>query len=276
MEIKKRLSYSGFILSLIAIITLSWAPVNPVNETNSQVTKNKILEDNIELDPLTLLEDQALIIYESIKLEDTGLSFDVFENAFIGFLNLKNSHKVPRESSILSIADFNLSSKKKRLWIVDLQNESLLLNTWVSHGRGSGGEMATQFSNTTNSHQSSLGFYVTGEVYSGKHGRSLRLDGMDQGFNSNARSRAIVLHGASYVSSQAIKSLNRLGLSHGCPAVPLELTNKIIDLVKDKSVLYIHADFPAYHSVYLNPENAGKRLLASIDVMSDSSSHVGI
>jgi len=123
--------------------------------------------------------------------------------------------------------------------------------------------MATKFSNTNNSYQSSLGFYVTGEVYHGKHGRSLRLDGMDTGFNDNARSRAIVLHGANYVSYQAIKSLNRLGLSHGCPAVPLNLSNQIIDIVKDKTVLYIHSDVSHYSSKYLNEELAGKTLLAS-------------
>src|SRR5690606_11848276 len=135
--------------------------------------------------------------------------------------------------------------------------KQLLLNTWVSHGRGSGVEMATKFSNTSSSHQSSLGFYVTGEVYHGKHGRSLRLDGMDADFNSKARERAIVIHGASYVSAQAIKSLNRLGLSHGCPAVPAELSNEIIDLVKEKTVLYIHADSPNYRSDSLNEEMAG-------------------
>src|SRR5690606_41129671 len=120
MKMKKRRSYFGFILSLIAIITLSWAPVNPVNEINSKINTNKITKDNTVLNPLTLLEDQVSTLYETVKLKEAGLSFDVFENAFIGFLDLKNSHKIPQESSILSIADFNLSSKKKRLWIVDL------------------------------------------------------------------------------------------------------------------------------------------------------------
>src|SRR5690606_1728785 len=225
--------------------------------------------------PLNILENQAMTAYQAIGLEQLGLPFDVFEKAYIGFLNLKDSQKISEESSVLSIADFSQSSKKKRLWIVDLKEKTLLLNTWVSHGRGSGGDVPTKFSNINNSHQSSLGFYVTGEVYSGKHGRSLRLDGMDSGFNSNARQRAIVLHGASYVSPQAIKSLNRLGLSHACPAVPLELTNEIIDLVKNKTALYIHADLPTYHSVYLNPEDAGKRL-ASMDMESTLDSHIGI
>jgi len=257
MNIKKIISFPKLVLFVIAILTLSWIPVIPAIEHNPVIKK-----DNPILTPLSLLENETSAIYESMKLANVGLPFKVFEEAYIGFLNLKNSEKISEESSILSIADFDKSSKTKRLWIVDLKNDSLLLNTWVSHGRGSGNDMATKFSNLSNSYQSSLGFYITGEVYNGKHGRSLRLDGMDSGFNDNARARAIVLHGAPYVSSQAIQSLNRLGLSHGCPAVPLELTNQIIDLIKEKTVLYIHADSPAYHSVYLNPEEAGKRLLA--------------
>jgi len=279
MKMNKIFPFPRLVLSVIAILTLSWAPANPVNEIDSKTATNEIANKHSNLSPLSLLENQASTIYDAIHLENAGLSFEVFEKAYIGFLNLQTSHKVSEQSSILSIADFNQSSKNKRLWIIDLKNESLLLNTWVSHGRGSGGDIATQFSNTNNSHQSSLGFYVTGEVYSGKHGRSLRLDGMDNGFNSNARSRAIVLHGASYVSPQAIKNLNRLGLSHGCPAVPLELSNKIIDLVKNKTVLYIHANSKGYHSVYLNPEVAGKRLLASIDNTDQDQpldSHIGI
>jgi len=274
MKMNKILLFPRLVFSVVAFLALSWAPANSVNEINSKVAKSKIKKENFEINPQILLESQASTIYESIKLEEAGLSFDVFEKAYIGFLNLQNSKKVPEQSFILSIADFNQSSKKKRLWIVDLENKHLLLNTWVSHGRGSGEDIATKFSNVNNSHQSSLGFYVTGEVYSGKHGRSLRLDGMDNGFNNKARERAIVLHGASYVSPQAIKSLNRLGLSHGCPAVPIELTNQIIDIIKGKTVLYIHANSPVYHSVYLNSEVAGRKLLASTHF--EENSHIGI
>lgn len=279
MNMKKILSFPKLILTGIGCLALSWAPAN-LGDENTPENTNNINTEHV-VNPLTLLENQAMTAYQAVGLEELGLPFDVFEQAFIGYLNLKDSQKISEESSVLSIADFSQSSKKKRLWIVDLKDNTLLLNTWVSHGRGSGGDIPTKFSNTNNSHQSSLGFYVTGEVYYGKHGRSLRLDGMDNGFNSNARQRAIVLHGATYVSPQAIKSLDRLGLSHGCPAVPVELTNQIIDLVKSKNVLYIHANSPEYRSVYLNPEAAGRKLLASFD-NSDAletsivESHVGI
>lgn len=256
MKRLKLLTFPVVVLAIIAMVTLSWVPVNPVNVDPKE-------EENLVLAPEMILEQQASTIYQDADLASSGLRFDVFERAYTGYLNLQENRNSSSTSHIISIADFSQSSKKKRLWIVDLTNSSLLLNTWVSHGRGSGGDMATSFSNINNSHQSSLGFYLTGEVYYGKHGRSLRLDGMDSGFNDNARRRAIVLHGASYVSQSAINSLNRLGLSHGCPAVPLELTDEIIDLVKNKTVLYIHADSPQYQSVYLNTEEAGRTLLAS-------------
>lgn len=258
MKRLKRLMFPGVILAFGAMLTLSWGPVNP---TDVEPKKR----GEVVLSPHMVLEEEAMAIYQDAQLEEAGLAFDVFEKAYIGYLNLQDKDRLFSESSVLSIADFNQSSKKKRLWIVDLKDTALILNTWVSHGRGSGGEMATQFSNTNNSHQSSLGFYLTGEVYYGKHGRSLRLDGMDAGFNDNARQRAIVLHGASYVSQSTIRSLNRLGLSHGCPAVPVELTDRIIDIIKNKSVLYIHADHPVYQSVYLDSEKAGRALIAAAE-----------
>lgn len=260
----KKIIYPILIVCLVLFV-LSWKST----PSNSFEQENKIRTTSINFPKkdvptsAELMDDQVQSTFQTTGLDRAGLSYDVFRKAYVGFLNLKTIGKVASNSTVLSIVDFNLSSKLKRLWIVDIEKGQLLLNTWVSHGRGSGGDMATRFSNTNNSHQSSIGFYVTGEVYSGKHGRSLRLDGMDAGYNSKARERAIVIHGAKYVSEQTIKSLNRLGLSHGCPAVPLELSNQIIDLVKDKTVLFIHADVKSYQSKYLDEELAGKTLLAS-------------
>lgn len=261
----KKIIYPILIVCFVLFV-LSWKST----PSNSFEQENKIRTTSINFPKkdvptsAELMDEQVQSTFQTTGLDKAGLSYDVFRKAYVGFLNLKTIGKVASNSTVLSIVDFNLSSKLKRLWIVDIEKSQLLLNTWVSHGRGSGGDMATQFSNTNSSHQSSIGFYVTGEVYSGKHGRSLRLDGMDAGYNSKARERAIVIHGAKYVSEQTIKSLNRLGLSHGCPAVPLELTNQIIDLVKDKTVLFIHADVKSYQSKYLDEELASKTLLASI------------
>lgn len=259
----KKIIYPVVVLCFLVVV-MGWKVI-PHPSTGNESTIEKATETSVKKSipsASTLIDAKVKMIFEESQLENSGLSFELFRTAYIGFINLQTEQKIAPSASVLSVADFSLSSKTKRLWIVDLLKKELLLNTWVSHGRGSGGEMATQFSNTTNSHQSSLGFYVTGEVYSGKHGRSLRLDGMDVDFNHKARERAIVIHGASYVSAQAIKNLNRLGLSHGCPAVPSELSDKIIDLVKNKTVLFINADAANYKSKYLNEELAGNILLA--------------
>jgi len=195
-------------------------------------------------------------IYDSANLAATGLNMVVFEKAVTGFYNLRNSGKISSEKSILTIADFDLSSTKKRMWIVDLDKKALLLNTWVAHGQNTGADKAVKFSNSNNSFQSSIGFYVTAEVYNGQHGRSLRLDGMDEGFNNNARMRSIVVHGADYVSQGTINALGRLGRSQGCPAVAPELANKVINTIEGKTVLFINSSEQKYTSKYLDEHTA--------------------
>ncbi|RYG07912.1 MAG: murein L,D-transpeptidase catalytic domain family protein [Chitinophagaceae bacterium] len=190
-------------------------------------------------------------LYVELGLQEAGLSLPVFEKAVTGFYNLKQLGFVSRKS-IISIADFDQLSTKKRLYIIDLDKKALLLNTWVAHGQNSGWNEATKFSNVSQSLSSSLGFYVTGEVYRGIHGKSLKLDGMDEGFNSNARSRAIVVHGAPYVSTGTIKALGRLGRSQGCPAVAPALADKVINTIEEKTVLFIHKSVDNYQSKYLN------------------------
>lgn len=210
----------------------------------------------LQLSVLDIFDKHITESYYNIGLDKAGLDLEVFRKALTGYYNLKDNGALASEKNILSIADFTMSSKSKRLWIVDLAKQQLLFNTYVAHGRGSGNDMASVFSNTANSHQSSLGFYIANETYFGKHGLSLKLDGMDKGFNSNARDRAIVVHGANYVSESSIKQLGRLGRSHGCPAVPMALTKPIIDTIKGKTVLYINGPENEYTSAYLNAEVA--------------------
>ena len=195
-------------------------------------------------------------IYDSAKLASTGLNISVFEKAVTGFYNLRNSGKINSDKSILTIADFDLNSTKKRMWIIDLDKKALLLNTWVAHGQRTGEDKALKFSNVNNSFQSSIGFYVTGEVYNGQHGRSLRLDGMDEGYNSNARMRSIVVHGAPYVSQGTINALGRLGRSQGCPAVAPELASKVINTIEGKTVMFINSSEQNYSSKYLDEHTA--------------------
>lgn len=256
-------------IRIILLIGCTWGVLSFSSDSaNHRDQTERIEADNepvLTLPSASLVvENEARRLYHDLELEDSGVTYPVFQQAYIGYINLKKSGKAASDVSILSIADFSKSSKTKRLWIMDIQSRKLLLNTWVAHGKASGGDIPTSFSNLPNSHQSSLGFYLTGEVYYGKHGRSLRLDGMDKGFNSRARERAIVIHGADYVSQKAINGLNRLGRSFGCPAVASELSDQVIDWIKNKTVFYIHAEQANYHSVYLDKRKAGRTLLSSL------------
>jgi len=214
-------------------------------------------------------------VYTTASLAQAGLDSAVFHKAVVGYYNLKIANKLPAGNSMLTIVDFSKPSTAKRMWIVDLQNKKLVLNTWTAHGRGSGMDTAEAFSNEDNSNESSLGFYITNEVYSGKHGRSLRLDGMDEGFNNNARMRDIVLHGASYVSQSNIEGQGYLGRSLGCPAVSPQLVNSIIDTIKNKNVLFITGNDSSYTSKYLDEDNAAKYAFAdsSFDLVKDAFSN---
>lgn len=205
-------------------------------------------------------------VYETANLYASGLNPDVFCKAVTGYYNLKKDSKTNSDNSIITIVDFNKSSCSKRMWIINLDAAKLLINTWVAHGQGSGNDMASQFSNIDSSHQSSLGFYLTGEIYIGKHGRSLRLDGLDAGFNSNARSRDIVIHAADYVGQQAINSMGRLGRSFGCPAVSPELAPEIIDMLKNKTVLFINGADQNYNSKYLDQDFAANYLFPDAEL----------
>jgi hypothetical protein len=127
-----------------------------------------------------------------------------------------------------------------------MQAQKILLHTVVAHGRNSGLLLAEQFSNRPESYQSSLGFFKTGETYQGKHGYSLRLDGLEKGINDQARNRAIVLHGADYAKEDFLKSAGRLGRSLGCPAVPTELAPSIIQLIKNGTLLFVYGKDPEY------------------------------
>jgi hypothetical protein len=184
-------------------------------------------------------------VYESLDLAKLGLSKEAFNYAMKGHDYLAANGKLQNQD-ILSIVDFSLPSSQKRLFIVDLKNNKLLFHTYVSHGRGSGAEMANEFSNVAESNKSSLGFYVTGDTYMGKHGLSMRLLGQDKGFNDNAHDRSIVMHSASYVSEATIKAMGFCGRSEGCPAVPEELSKPIIETVKNGTCLFLYSPDKQY------------------------------
>lgn len=171
--------------------------------------------------------------YDELHLGAAGLKREVFEYALRGLQKID-------AKPILSIVDMSQPSTQKRLYVIDLANQKLLFNTYVSHGRNTGELMASSFSNTNSSNKSSLGFYKTLGTYMGKHGLSLKLKGLERGFNDNAYERAIVLHGADYVCEDFVRRTGRLGRSQGCPAVPNDVSQKIIDAVKGGSCLFVY------------------------------------
>jgi hypothetical protein len=140
----------------------------------------------------------------------------------------------------LTVIDYSKPSSVRRLWVYDLRTRSLLYEELVAHGQGSGERMATQFSNEPETHRTSLGLFVTDDVYVGKNGYSLRLDGLDRGFNDRARERAIVMHGAPYVSPDVVRAQGRLGRSWGCPALGEDVARDVIDRVKGGSLVFAY------------------------------------
>lgn len=171
-------------------------------------------------------------VYDHAQLQNY-VEFDIFLNAYREHLRVANK-------PIMSIIDYSQPSDSKRFLIIDIEKKALLHRTFVTHGINSGKLYATQFSNTVNSRQTSLGTYRVGEAYYGKYGISLRLDGMSPS-NSNARKRAIVLHGASYAEPNVIHAIGMLGRSWGCPAISREITPEIVDLLKEGGSIYAHA-----------------------------------
>jgi len=146
----------------------------------------------------------------------------------------------------LTVIDYSKPSTSKRLWVYDLEKKTLLFEELVAHGSGSGGNLATTFSNLDDSHQTSLGLFVTGQPYTGQNGYSLRLDGLDEGFNDRARERAIVIHGAPYVDEGVARAQGRLGRSWGCPAVRAGVARELIDTVRGGTLLFAYYPDPAW------------------------------
>jgi hypothetical protein len=179
-------------------------------------------------------------IYSNLNLADYGLSKEVFQLALRGYTKLEVAGKL-ENPGILTIVDFSQSSKNKRMYIIDFKENKLLFNTLVAHGRNTGEEYAKSFSNELGTLKSSLGFYVTqNPVIGSKVGLSLIIQGVEKGFNDNAVSRQIVMHGANYVSEEFIKKTGRLGRSYGCPSVPTDLIKPVITTIEKGSCLFIY------------------------------------
>ena len=178
-------------------------------------------------------------VYDELQLSSIGLSEKAFSCAYKGYQYLVKKQRLAN-AGILAICDFSQSSNNKRLYVLDLVNNKVLLTSYVAHGRGSGSEYAMHFSNRSRSHQSSLGFYITSSTYYGEHGLSLRLQGLEPGFNNLAMKRNIVIHGAAYISNEYLNTNKFMGRSYGCSAVPKDDCCEIIDLLKNGSCFFVY------------------------------------
>ena len=181
-------------------------------------------------------------LYEQIGNET--MSFEAFKLAYTGWAELKDS--ISLVGNIISLVDFSQPSSNKRFYLIDLDRKEVRFQDYVAHGMNTGTLMAREFSNNPNTHKSSLGFYITAETYYGKHGLSLRLDGLEKGINDLARQRAIVIHSAWYTEESFIKKYGRLGRSFGCPTLPVGDFTEIIELIKGGTLLFIYSPESGY------------------------------
>ena len=206
----------------------------------------------------TAFERQAVELYAKLGLGAAGLPLGVFREGLVGYYNLRGASKRPGTPPVLTLIDFSKSSQQKRLWVINVEKAKVLFHTLVAHGKASGADVPLAFSNRGGSEMSSLGFYRTAPTtYNGKHGLSLKIMGLDPGFNTNAENRAVVVHGAEYVCEDFVKSHGRLGRSQGCPALPVAETAAIVRAIKGGSLLYLHGPARAgYRSRWLDADAA--------------------
>ncbi len=219
---------------LIVIFTFCLLSISAT--AKSSFMPSKVVLSSMSVDDKLLLIDQ---MYYDLNGNHNKLpNIECFSKGLLGFYNLKGKGKIKKD--IITIIDYTMPSSAKRLWVIDLENNKVLYNTLVAHGVNSGTTYAKRFSNKAESNMSSLGFFTTGESYIGKHGLSMKLDGLEKGINNKARMRDVVMHGADYVSPAYIKSNKLLGRSQGCPALPHKFSKKIIKTIKNRSCLFIY------------------------------------
>lgn len=207
----------------------------PVDYSTSRSSKSAL-----PFDLSTLIISDSQQLYKEMQLENR-IDFTAFERAYTGSKTIERPNK-----DILTLIDFTKPSTEERLYVLDLRHKKLLFSSHVAHGKNSGGNYATSFSNINGSYKSSLGFYVTENTYQGKNGYSLILNGLEKGINDKAKERAIVIHGADYANPSVAASSGRLGRSFGCPALPRALNKPIINTIKNGTLLFIYANNKEY------------------------------
>jgi hypothetical protein len=222
---------------LIAYITLCCLFIVLASFTSLPISDTKTSYSKSEY-AITATKN-ASYLYIILGLESIGLSKQAFDYAYKGYQHLMRK-KMITDLNYLTICEFSQPSNKKRLYVIDLASNEVVINTYVAHGRNSGFDYATRFSNKPESLQSSLGFYVTGHTYTGENGFSLRMQGLERGFNDKAYERAIVIHGAEYIGSERLRASSCMGRSFGCPAVPAGENAALINTIKNGTCLFVY------------------------------------
>lgn len=191
--------------------------------------------------------------YNAWNLTAAGLSKSAFEYALKGYQQLLAKNKL-QKTNVITIVDYSLPSTQKRLYVLDMAEGKILFHSLAAHGRNSGLLYASDFSNKPSSLKTSLGFFITGSTYVGGNGYSLKLNGCEKGINDKAMERAIVMHGANYVDEDFAAQNGYLGRSHGCPAIPENISKKLIDVIKNGSCVFLYNPAKNYitHSKILN------------------------
>lgn len=231
-----------FVLAIVLLASFSPATIGGKTRTSRAKTRPA---------PAPLYDPAGFVaakmeVYDSLRLFEAGLSRKVFQMALKGMGRLVKSNHI--RENIITIVDFSQPSVNRRMYVIDLENFELVFHTWVAHGVRSGKGAASSFSNKPSSFKSSLGFYITGDTYLGTNGYSLKLRGVEKGINDFALKRGIVMHGADYVNEEYINSQGYIGRSHGCPAVPMEMCESIIDELKEGSCLFIYHPSSTYRT----------------------------
>jgi L,D-transpeptidase catalytic domain len=223
------------------LLNFLWTPFLWAN-----AAKSSIATGNQSLSTANIYSTVPAYAYESFDASKYGLNKTVFEKAIKGYNKLIDKGLI-KNKRYLTICDMSLSSKKKRLFILDLTKKKVVYNLRVSHGQASGEEYANNFGNEEDSHKTSLGFYTTGGAYEGENGQSMKLNGLESGFNDNAFNRAIVVHGSEYVTDEYFKDNNRIGRSWGCPAISMKSIKTVVNTIKNCSCFFVYHTNTTYH-----------------------------
>ncbi len=231
------ISLLGFLISAYTYKRSSDILAEPLKIKDSlQFTESPAC--NISISTLNF-ETVSDSFYKAVFCDGKSLDRKVFNYALKGYIFLLKQGALLKKDT-LTIIDYSLSANKKRLWVMDLKNLKILFYELVAHGRNSGNEYAKAFSNTSNSFKSSIGFFLTGDIYNGKHETSLKLFGIERKYNSNAFERGIVIHGANYVSESYINENQRLGRSLGCPAVSENVINDLATTISNGTCVFAY------------------------------------